>query len=585
MKTKLFATLTLALLSTLNPQLSTVFAQGTAFTYNGRLNYNGAKVNGPHEMSFTLYDSELGVTVVGVLPPISPVEVVNGLFTVRLDFGADVFTGPPRWLEVAVRPVGDGNFRTLTPRQEVTSSPYAIRAQTAGTAASVANGTVTAAQLNTGGVAPAVGQFLSYNGGSFLWTDPAAPVGEIWSRNGTTAYYATGGVSIGTNNVTPGVRFEVNGPSRFAAGGNGGALSLGTPNGESGLGVLGVNRFDLRFNGSTLKLVAGPGVGPPPAENGITIDTNGAVGIGAANLFAGYRLAVAGQTVMSPGGSGGGNIAFGTPNGETGITINTNTGNRADVRFDGLNLKLLVGPPGGPPSSANGITINAASGNVGIGGSPFPVAKLEVVGQDALRLIGFEPFLTLLDSNFGYTRSFIQSAKGEMILGPETYINGSDANAYVKLANSGNLSVKSLTIRGGADLAEPFDLSGDEIAKGSVVIIDEENPGKLKLSSQAYDTRVAGIVSGANGVNPGISLHQEGVLESGQNVALSGRVYVLADATQGAIKPGDLLTTSGAPGHAMKVADHSRAQGAVLGKAMSALKDGKGMVLVLVTLQ
>jgi hypothetical protein len=96
---------------------------------------------------------------------------------------------------------------------------------------------------------------------------------------------------------------------------------------------------------------------------------------------------------------------------------------------------------------------------------------------------------------------------------------------------------------------------------------------------------VAGIISGANGVNPGIALHQEGAMEGGQNVALSGRVYVQADAAFGAIKPGDLLTSSNTPGHAMKVSDHTKSQGAILGKAMSELKAGKGMVLVLVTLQ
>jgi hypothetical protein len=149
----------------------------------------------------------------------------------------------------------------------------------------------------------------------------------------------------------------------------------------------------------------------------------------------------------------------------------------------------------------------------------------------------------------------------------------------------GKVRVGVLEIAGGADLAEPFAVDEENILKGSVVIIDEEHPGALKRSTQAYDTRVAGIVSGANGINPAISLRQEGSLDRGENVALTGRVYVLADATEGAIKPGDLLTTSDTPGHAMKVADHSRAQGAILGKAMTGLKDGKGMVLVLVTLQ
>ena len=156
------------------------------------------------------------------------------------------------------------------------------------------------------------------------------------------------------------------------------------------------------------------------------------------------------------------------------------------------------------------------------------------------------------------------------------------ADGNVEMAR--DVSVRTLTIRGGADLAEPFAMP-EEIAKGSVVVIDDAHPGKLKLSAEAYDTRVAGIVSGANGINPGIALHQEGVVEGGQNVALSGRVYVHADAAFGAIKPGDLLTTSDTPGHAMKVTEPGKAQGAILGKAMSELKTGKGMVLVLVTLQ
>ena len=125
----------------------------------------------------------------------------------------------------------------------------------------------------------------------------------------------------------------------------------------------------------------------------------------------------------------------------------------------------------------------------------------------------------------------------------------------------------------------------EELEKGSVVVIDDEHPGRLKRSTGAYDTRVAGIISGANGVNPGIALHQEGVIEGGQNVALSGRVYVQAEATDAPIKPGDLLTTSDTPGHAMKVTDHTKSQGAILGKAMSSLSEGTGMVLVLVTLQ
>ena len=79
---------------------------------------------------------------------------------------------------------------------------------------------------------------------------------------------------------------------------------------------------------------------------------------------------------------------------------------------------------------------------------------------------------------------------------------------------------------------------------------------------------------------------QPGTLADGEHlVALAGRVYCWVDASYGAIEPGDLLTTSDTPGHAMKVTDHAQAQGAILGKAMSSLEGGRGLVLVLVSLQ
>jgi hypothetical protein len=150
-----------------------------------------------------------------------------------------------------------------------------------------------------------------------------------------------------------------------------------------------------------------------------------------------------------------------------------------------------------------------------------------------------------------------------------------------------SLNCSSINIQGGSDLAEPFPISaaGGEIVQGAVVVIDEESSGRLKLSDRPYDSRVAGVVSGANGIHPGIQMQQQGLLAGGKNVALTGRVYVQADTSNGAIKAGDLLTTSSIPGQAMRVSDHIRAQGAILGKAMSALESGRGYVLVLVTLQ
>jgi hypothetical protein len=150
----------------------------------------------------------------------------------------------------------------------------------------------------------------------------------------------------------------------------------------------------------------------------------------------------------------------------------------------------------------------------------------------------------------------------------------------------GTVKTKVLEITGGSDLAEPFLMSNSEtIPKGSVVVIDDENPGMLKLSDRPYDKHVAGVVSGAGGIKSGLILSQEGIIEGGQNVAISGRVYALTDASNGPIKPGDLLTTSNNPGYVMKAIDKDLAYGAVIGKAMSSLEKGQGLVLVLVNLQ
>lgn len=156
-----------------------------------------------------------------------------------------------------------------------------------------------------------------------------------------------------------------------------------------------------------------------------------------------------------------------------------------------------------------------------------------------------------------------------------------------KLDVAGAIACDVLKIRGGADLAEPFDITTSaKIQQGMVLSIDPGAPGKLTLATRAYDHCVAGIASGAGGVNPGLILAQRGSVADGElPVALTGRVFCLVDANHGAVRPGDLLTTSYTPGHAMRVDDPIRAQGAILGKAMGNLESGRDLVLVLVTLQ
>lgn len=152
----------------------------------------------------------------------------------------------------------------------------------------------------------------------------------------------------------------------------------------------------------------------------------------------------------------------------------------------------------------------------------------------------------------------------------------------------GEVSAKVVEVRG-ADMAEMFDVrdeKGSEVKPGMVVSIDSENPGALTVSSKAYDRTVAGIISGAGDLKAGMLMGQKGTLAYGDHpVVLSGRAYCYVDATKAPVAPGDLLTTSDEPGHAMKVTDHAKAQGAIIGKAMTPLKSGRGLVMVLVSLQ
>ena len=165
--------------------------------------------------------------------------------------------------------------------------------------------------------------------------------------------------------------------------------------------------------------------------------------------------------------------------------------------------------------------------------------------------------------------------------GPSGYAGIFSGNVKITDRSSGATIIE---LGKGLDYAEGFNVSElTKIESGSVLIIDPDNPGKLTMSNTPYDTKVAGIVAGANGMGSGVRL---GTSQYDYDVALAGRVYCNVDAAEAGVEPGDLLTTSATPGYAMKTTDYERAQGAILGKAMQRLEKGeKGQILVLVTLQ
>jgi len=209
--------LALLALSNLIPQLSTAHAQGTAFNYQGRLNDGGNSANGIYDLRFTVYDSTNtpGNIIAGPVTN-AATGVSNGLFSATLDFGAGVFSGPGRWLEVDVRTNDAASFTTLLPRQPMLPVPYAIMANTA----SNLLGTLSAGQLS--GTVP-LGQLPGA-----VVTNGASGLTLIGNFGGTFSGYGAGLAGINGSSIQAGTI----GSTQLAAG------AVTATNLASGIGVV-----------------------------------------------------------------------------------------------------------------------------------------------------------------------------------------------------------------------------------------------------------------------------------------------------------------------------------------------------------
>jgi len=650
-KITLLAAVTFCCFLTTSPS---VFAQGTLFTYQGQLTASNGPAHGTYNMTFKLWNASSGGTQAGSTITTNGVVIVtNGLFTVYLDFGNQYTTGTPYWLELGVETNGAGSFTTLSPRQELTPTPYAIFAEGA-------NATGLTGTIPTGDLSGTYGNPLTLNnagnvfdgngagltgvnaltldglGAANFWqltgnagTTPGvnfvgtkdvtplyldvngSPVLELSTNNsitmgngtlGNSPYYnyevalgnlpkatANGSVAIGWNPTSSGPGSVAIGESvissandSFASGGQSqataaDATAMGYYTVASGTYSMALGYLAQALNpGSFVWADESGGVFTDHAPNQFMIRAAGGVGIGTLNgpqqflsVHGGMNIDQANLNAgfLNNGNTNGYGLTFGSGSGEGIASERVPGGNQYGLDFyTGFNDEMSIAQNGTVEFNHDLYLEGIGNGNVGLG------YRTSVAGV-TVGPGGAGPFLWGWDGG----------ALGTVA--PDEVNLTWDYSGNVWISN--NCSVASLTIRGGADLAEPFNItSGNgEVPQGAVVVIDEQNPGHLKLSDSPYDTRVAGVVSGANGVNPGIQMHQQGLIEGGKNVALTGRVYVQADASTAAIRPGDMLTTSSTPGYAMKVSDHARAAGAILGKAMTGLSEGKGMVLVLVTLQ
>jgi hypothetical protein len=269
---------------------------------------------------------------------------------------------------------------------------------------------------------------------------------------------------------------------------------------------------------------------------------------------------------------------------------------------------VFTGQFGFPQKFSNALTV-LKNGRVGIG-TTTPSAELHVVGHVtinegsiAMRTNSGVQTVTIDASENGSVGSskITMRTNGSV---PTVVLDAHDGNSgRITLANlasantivldasvsgKGKITTDIIEIKGGSDFAEYFEVNDKKelILPGMVVCIDEMNEGELVLSQIKYDRKVIGVISGANGIDAGMVMGQNGTVAFGDYpVSLIGRVYVKCNLENGEIKPGDFLTTSSAPGEAMRVDSHDKAIGAILGKALSGMDAELGYVLVFVNLQ
>lgn len=568
--TRFFAAFCLTLLAT--GAYAQVTASPSLVNFQGRLTKPDGTpaADGTVSIRFSLWTAATGGSEKWN-QTVNPVAVKNGTFAVLLNLTSGFTAGNDlrttlngnTYLEIKV-----GTDAALTPRQQLVSMAYALRANGVAdgsiTSDSIANGAITSDKLASN----ALGWLLAGNNVTnpatqFLGTTSNQPLVFRTNNAERMRLLADGNLGIGT--TTPGF------PLNF---GNviGDKISLWGQSGPHyGFGIQG-GLLQIHTDVVGSDVAFGYGTSGAMTET-MRIKGNGNVGIGTNSP--GAKLQVNG---------GASNVAFfagnRSPFGTAAFETDFNTPFPSSHLWfaEGGNRVFSVGAGGQTVITSTGnlqshLDMNSNS-NIGTwiwlrnsttgGGSWAIWTSGSANGEGAGKL---------------FMGHIAQLANGNVGVGTATPTS--------RLHVNGTTTTNVLTITGGSDIAEPFDVASEQaVQPGMVVTIDEKQVGKLRLATSAYDHAVAGIISGANGVKPGVTLTQEGTVADGKfPVAMSGRVWCYVDAdANGSVVAGDLLTTSATPGYAMKATDTSKSHGAILGKAMSSLPKGKGLVLVLVNL-
>lgn len=511
-------------------------------TYQGFLTDSAGPVSGSRAMVFSIYSIEEGGTPIWSTGTIN-VDVDSGYFYYMLGSDSTIppecFEGPDRWLGIQILPDNE-----MTPRTRLTSVPYAYQTLRADTA--------------------------RVGGG---W------VADQDQKLRTEVYPADSYAFVGVGTTTPEAKLHVTGTLPGEDLIRAGDSTLVIP--DSGPILVGrmlhIQNYDLGYFGGSC------------SDDIFVEDSLAVLGLYSAGGYGDLGSAVTfGQVIDGSFSDKWGIVRenYDDPYGGNGLRFTYGTGanqalNSTKVRIDpDGDVAIGTEDPGQH-------RLYVESSNGGANGRTAHFINTNTVDGRGIYVENNSSQLTMLVSQKG------EQPNGE-IFRCDSWTGAWHPVFTVK--NNGRTIIRgilelqtaggstAIELGEGLDYAEGFDVSGDPgIEAGAVLVIDPAHPGELTLSARPYDRTVAGIAAGADGLGSGVRL---GANQFDLDVALAGRVYCNVDASFGAIQPGDLLTTSSTPGYAMKVTDHARAQGAIIGKAMQPLDFGqKGRILVLVTLQ
>ncbi len=289
--------------------LGTAGAQTTAFNYQGSLKDGGNPANGSFQMQFKLFDSLAGAGQIGSTITDVPVTVTAGVFGVKLDFGSNALSGANRWLEIAVRHNSGESYTTLSPREQIASSPYSVRTLSAASADGLSAscvGCVQDANINsvagakiTGTVANATSATNATNATIATNATNSAQLGGVnaseyvtittnsFIRNQetlqpTSNFNITGngliGGNLGVGTTSPVTRLALNGGPGWTSNGWIGSLSMQNGSAIGWAGNSGGQRFGIgQTNGGLyfFRTASDPGTTGSPAIYELVITDSG----------------------------------------------------------------------------------------------------------------------------------------------------------------------------------------------------------------------------------------------------------------------------------------------------------------------